>query len=110
MRAPAIADAEIDRLRAPEQCGIRILITSREFVDRSQITAEREKAPFLRAVIRERDSGIVLDDGGAVGEQEVAHRGEVAGMQQIRGALDQAVAVRERRVEFQEAASLHTGI
>ena len=60
------------------------------------IVAEREEPPLLRIVIAERNAGIVLDDGGAVGEQEVAHRGEVAGVQEIGRALDQAVAGRER--------------
>ena len=110
MRAPAIADAEIHRLRAPEQLGVGFLISAGEFVDRPGIAAEREEAPFLRIVIGERNAGIVLDDGGAVGEQEVAHGGEVAGVQQIGRALDQAVAGRERRAEFQEAARPDAGI
>ena len=67
MRAPAIADSEIHRLRAPEQLGIGLLISSRELVDRAGITAERKEAPFLRAVIVKRNAGIVLDDGGAGG-------------------------------------------
>src|SRR5258708_6091754 len=74
--------------------------------DRAGIAAEREDPPFLRIVVVERNTGIVLDDGGAVGEQKIANRGEVAGVQQIRRALDQAVARRQRRAEFQETARL----
>src|ERR1700744_4040088 len=104
MGAPAIADAEIHRLRAAEQLGIGLLIASRKFADRAGIMAEREEVPLLRIVIAERNAGIVLDDGGAVGEQEVTHRGEVAGMQQVGRALDQAVARRERLAKLPEAA------
>src|ERR1700686_2008570 len=110
MRSPAIADAEIHRLGSPEQLGIFFLISSRKFRDRTGIVAEREEAPFLRTVIRQRNSGIVLDDGGAIGENEIAHGGEIAGMQQIGRALEQAVAGRERRAKFQEAGSLDAGI
>src|ERR1700676_5749887 len=103
MRAAAIAGAEIHRLWGSEQFGVGFLIPAREFRDRAGITAEREEPPFLRAVIGEWNAGIVLDNGRAVGEDVVAHGGEIAGMQKIRRALDQAVAGRERRAEFQEA-------
>src|SRR5882724_6318186 len=101
MRAPAIADAEIHRLCPPEQFGIGLLISSRKFRDRAGIAAEWEEAPLLGAVIGQRNSGIVLNDRRAVGEKEVAHRGEVAGMQEVRRTLEQAVAGRERGAEFQ---------
>src|SRR5579863_1525790 len=104
MRPPAIADSEIERLRALKQDGIRLLILVGEFRDRAGITAEREEAPLPGAVVAKRNSGIVLNDGGAVGENEIAHRREAAGMQQIRRALEQAVAGRKRGAEFQKAA------
>ena len=78
--------------------------------DRTGIAAERKKAPPIRIVIGERNPGIVLDDGGALGENEVTHGGEIAGVQQIGRALDQAVGGRERLAEFQEAARLYPGI
>src|SRR5690348_6434432 len=53
VRAPAIADAEIHRLRAPEQRGIGLLVAARKFADRAGIMAEREKVPSLRIVIAE---------------------------------------------------------
>src|SRR6202051_1195584 len=74
------------------------------------VMAEREQAPFLWTVIRQRNSGIVLDDGGAVGEQKIAHGGEIAGVQQIGGALDQAVPRRQRLAKLQEARGLDAGI
>src|SRR6266481_7438500 len=103
MRTPAIANAEIDRLAPPEQLGILRLVPSGEFGNRTGIAAERKEPPFLRIIIAKWNAGIVLDDGGAVGEQKVAHRGEIAGVQQIGGALDQAVAERQRPAKFQEA-------
>ena len=72
--------------------------------------AEREEAPFPGAVIAERNTGIVLDDGGAAGEDIIPDRGEVAGVQQVRRALDQAVARRKRRTEFQETAGPDPGV
>src|SRR5216684_3832538 len=110
MRTPAIADAEIHWLRPPKQLGIGLLVPTGELADRPGIAAEREEAPFPWAVIGQGNSGIVLDDGGAVGEDEVAYRGEVARVQKIGRALDQAVAGRQRRAEFQEAARLDAGI
>src|SRR5476649_1678078 len=110
MRAPAIADAEIHRLAAPEQLGILLLISSREFGDRTGITAKREEAPFLRTVICQWNAGIVLDDRGAVGEKEVANRGEITGVQQIGRALDQAVAGPQRFAKLKEAAALDAAI
>src|SRR4029077_20323303 len=104
MRAPAIADAEIHRLGAAKEFGIGFLIPPMEFGARAGIAAEREKAPLPRPVIGERDSGIVLNDGRTVGENEVALGCEVAGVQEVGRALDQAVAWRKRCTEFQEAA------
>src|SRR4051794_2725055 len=106
MRTPAIADAEIDRLPPSEQFGVGLLVSAGEFADRSEVAAVREEAPLLRVVIGERHAGVILDDGGAVGEDEVAHRREIAGVQQIRRALDQAVAGREAGTELQETAGL----
>src|SRR5487761_2020027 len=110
MRAPAITDAEIDRLRPLEQFGIGLLILPREFGDRAGIAAKGKETPLPRAVIGERNPGIVLNYRRAVGENEVAHAAEIAGMQKVRCALDQAVAGRERRAEFQEARRLDAGI
>src|SRR2546430_12567296 len=76
MRTPAIANAEIHRLAPPEQLGILRLVPSREFGNRTGIAAERKEPPFLRIITAERNAGIVLDDGGAVGKQKVAHRSE----------------------------------
>src|SRR6476660_2228524 len=103
MRAPAIADAEVYRLAAPEQLRILRLVPSGEFRNRTGIVAKRKEPPFLPVVTVERNAGIVLDDGGAVGEQKVAHDGEIAGVHQIGRALDQAVAGRQRPTKFQEA-------
>src|SRR3979411_1097064 len=103
MRAPAIANAEIHRLAPPEQLGILLLVPSREFGDRTGVAAKRKKPPFLRIVKGERNAGIVLDDGGAVGEQEIAHNGEIAGVQQIGRAFEQAVAGSQRLAKLQEA-------
>src|SRR3984957_4080012 len=83
IRTPAIADAEIYRLGTPKQFGIGLLIFAGKFVDRTSIMAERKEAPLLRAVIAEWNSGIVLNDGRAVGEDEVAYRREAAGMQKV---------------------------
>src|SRR5258708_7659094 len=69
---------------------------------RAGVPPKGKEPPFPRIVIAERNTGIVLDDGGAVLEQKIAHRGEVAGVQEIRRALDQAVAGRERLAKFQE--------
>ena len=110
MGSPAIANAEIDRLRAAEQVSVGFLVAAGELGDRAGITAEREEAPALLIEVDERDAGIVLDDGGAVLEDEVAHRGEVAGMQEVGRALEQAVAGRQRGTELQEAARLDAGI
>src|SRR5438552_866166 len=110
MGAPAIADAEINRLRPPEQFGIGLLEPARELADRSEVAAEREEAPLLRIVISQRHAGIILDDGGAVGEDVVAHGGEIAGVQQIRRALDQAVARRKTGTEFQKTAGLDAAV
>src|ERR1700723_3312837 len=110
MRMPAIADAEIHRLGAPKQLGIGWLISSGKFIDWTGITAERKEAPLLRTVIAERNSGIVLNDGCAIGEDEVAHRRETAGMQEIGSALEETVSRRQRRTEFQEAAGLDAGV
>src|SRR5262249_9307220 len=107
---PAIADAEIHRLRPAEQFGIGLLILVGKFADRTGIMTEREETPLLRVVVAQRNAGIVLDDGGAVIEQEVARRREAAGVQQIGRALDQAVARRERRAEFQKAARPDAGV
>ena len=63
---------------SPEQFGILLLVSSGKFGDRAGVAAEREEPPFPRIVIRQRNAGIVLDDGGAVGEQEIAHSGEIA--------------------------------
>src|ERR1700722_11798882 len=101
---PAITDAEIHRLGTAEQLGIGLLIPAGKLVDRAGVAAERSEAPLLRAVIAERNSGIVLDDGCAFGENEVAHRRKAAGMQKIRGTLQQAIAGGERGTKFQEAA------
>src|ERR1700756_1698773 len=103
MGTPAIANAEIHRLGAPATLGLFLPGSAGEFGDRTGVMAEREQAPFLWTVISQRDSGIVLDDGGAVGEQKIAHGGEIAGVQQIGGALDQAVARRQRLAKLQEA-------
>src|SRR6266576_2747361 len=110
MRTPAIANAEIHRLAPPEQLGILRLVPSREFGNRTSIAAERKEPPFLRIITAERNAGIVMDDGGAVGEQKVAHRGEIAGLQQIGSALDQAVAGRQCPTKFQEARAPHAAV
>src|SRR3954447_4206189 len=68
--SPAIADAEIDRLAVPELLGVSLLVPARKLVDRSLVAAERGEAPFVGGEVAKRDSGIVLDDGGAVVEQE----------------------------------------
>src|SRR5258705_9744946 len=96
MRTPAIANAEIHRLAPPEQLSILRLVPSGELGNRTGIAAERKEPPFLRIITAKRNAGIVLDDGGAVGEQEVAHGGEIARVQQIGCALEQAVAGRQR--------------
>src|SRR5579862_1375319 len=70
VRPPAIADAEIERLCALEQHGIRLLILVGKFADRPGIAAEREETPLPGAVIAKRNSRIVLNDSGAVGENE----------------------------------------
>src|SRR3569832_1377590 len=104
MHAPAIADAEIDRLRPREQFCVALLVTAGKFADRPEVASEREEAPLPRVVVRKRNTGIVLDDGRAVGKQPVANDGEIAGVQQIGGALDQTVAGTKRLTEFQEAS------
>ena len=104
MGAPAIADAEIHWLGAAEQLGVGLLVFARELPDRAGIAAKRKEAPFLGAVRGKRKAGIVLNDGRTVGKEEVAHGREIAGMQQIGRALDQAVAGRKPFAEFQEAA------
>src|SRR5690242_11607086 len=101
MRAPAIADAEIDRLGAREQRGVAFLVAAGKLTDRPEIAPEREEPPLPRIVVRERYAGIVLDDGRAIGEQPVANDGEIAGVQQVGRALDQTVAGPERLAELQ---------
>src|SRR3954470_19558681 len=61
--APAIADAEIERLAALEQVSISLLVASGKFVDRTGVAAERKEPPFAPIVTGERDAGIILDDG-----------------------------------------------
>ena len=104
MRAPAVTDAEIDRLAAPEQFGIGPLVSSGEFVDRAGVATEWKEPPFLWIVIGKWHAGIVLNDGGAVGEDELADGGEVGGVQQIGRALEQAVAGRQSCAELQKTA------
>src|SRR6516162_10533302 len=107
MTAPTIADTEIHWLRPPEQFCVGRLVLAGKFADRALISAERKEVPSLRIVIAEWDAGIVLDDGCAVGENEVARRREIAGVQQIGRALDQAVAGRERLAKLQKATRPH---
>jgi len=90
--------------------GVAFLISSREFGDRAGIAAEREEAPLLRAVIGQRNSGIVLDDRRAIGEKEVAHRGEVGGIQRYDALLIRLFAGRKRRAKFQESTGLDARI
>src|SRR5882757_8649359 len=74
MRTPAIANAEIHRLAPPEQLSILRLVPSGELGNRTVIAAERKEPPFLRIIAGKRNAGIVLDDGGAVGEQKAAEK------------------------------------
>src|SRR5690242_20137552 len=104
---PSIADAEIERTALPEEDRIFRLITSGEHPDRAKVTAERLKVPLPRVVIGQRDARIVLDHHRAVGEQKLAHFRKAARMQEVRGALDEAVAGRERLQELQELAAAH---
>jgi len=76
----------------------------RGIVDRAGVAAERKERHFLRIVTKKRNAGIVLDNRGAVGEQKIAHGSEMAGMQQIGRALDQAIRGRQSLAELQEAA------
>ena len=72
--------------------------------------AERLQPPFLRIEIGERNAAVVLQDRRAVVEQEIAHLGEAAAVQQIGCALDEAVGGAELVAECQEAAALHAAV
>src|ERR1700751_4372448 len=110
MRSPSIAYAKIDRLAAPEKLGIGRLVSAGEFGDRTGIAAERKEPPFPGIVVRERNAGIVLNDGGAVGEDEIAHRREISGVEQIGCALEQAIAGRECFAKLQETLAFDTAV
>ena len=102
----AIADAEIERRRLGllEQLAEPRLTAAGEYRDRPEIGAERLEVPDVRPERRQRNSGVVLHDLLRMRQHEVAHLGEVAAVHQVGRALEQAVAVAERRGEFQEAA------
>src|SRR5260370_21292408 len=89
-----------------EPLGIYRLVGSGKFGGRAGVAAKRREPPFLRIVTEKRNAGIVLDNRGAVGEQKIAHSGEIAGMQQIGRALDQAIRGRQGLAKWQEAAAL----
>src|SRR5579883_2544663 len=106
VRPPAVADAEIDRRRAlAEKLGELGLVGVGEDAERLDVAAERLETPFLAIEIRERDAGVVLEQRGAVGDQEFTHLGEAVTVHQVGRALDQAVARRELVAELHEAAA-----
>ena len=108
--SPAIANAEIDRLRAAEQISVDPDSGLGEFGDGPASAGRTEERRAFVGEIDERDAEIVLDEGGAVLKDEVAHGGEVAGMQEVGRALEQAVAGPQCGTELQEAARLDAGI
>src|SRR5262249_31425244 len=103
----AIADAEMDRawIAAREQCRERGLVVLRKHLDRAEISAERLQLPLLPVEEVDRDSRIVLQDRGAIRQQELADLGEVALVHQIGRALDQTVDWGEPFAEFEKAAA-----
>src|SRR5262245_46679996 len=67
--APAVAVAEVDRRGRPaEQLLQPRLEGAREDAERRHVVAERLELPLLRVEMRERDAGVVLEDGRAVGD------------------------------------------
>src|SRR5580704_3743054 len=72
--------------------------------------AEWLQAPFLRVEIAERNAAVVLDDGGAVIDQEAAHPGEIAAVHQVGRAFEEAVGGAELGAKLQEAGNLHAAV
>src|SRR6478735_8895312 len=82
---PAIAKAELNRR------GVALLVNALQLrlvilledINRTDIVAEKTEQPFRGIKGGKRDAGVVLDDGFAVGEEEVAHPAEAVLEHQI---------------------------
>src|SRR5262245_30973778 len=107
--APLVADAEIERPRSAvvEQRLEPRLIPAREHRDRARVAAVRLQRPGVVLEVGDGDAGVVLQDVRAAAQHELAHAGEAAAVQEIGGALDEAVAGPKRLAEPQEAALGH---
>src|SRR5215471_1364940 len=105
--SPTVAHAKIDRGRAAacEQLAEVRLVVLRKHRHWAEIAAERLKLPRLAVEIGEGDSGIVLQNGRALHQQEIPDPGEALAMHQIGGALDQAVRRREPLAELEKSAA-----
>src|SRR5213079_1245405 len=82
---PAIAEVELDRrwsalIEKLFQLGLVVLF---ENLDRSEVGAENTNVPFVAVEIGERNTGIVLNNGLAMIENEIANTAEAFFKHQI---------------------------
>jgi hypothetical protein len=86
------------------------LVSSRESPNWPDVPSERFQLPFLRIEGSQRNTAIVLDDGGTLREQEVPHIRKVIVVNQIRGSLKEAIACAELAAELKKSALLSASI
>ena len=101
-RAPAVADAELDRRRVAlliEALQLRLVVLFKE-VDWARVAAEKSEKPFRLIEGCDRDAGVVLHDRFAVIEQKIAHGAEAILKHQIGSRFEQAGrgALRPRKI------------
>ncbi len=70
---------------------VRLVIPSEQGYG-PDIVAEWLHIPLIDVELLQRNAGIILYDGGAVFEQEIANAGKTIAVEEVRGAFNQAVA------------------
>src|SRR5579862_1036337 len=74
-----------------------------ENIDRPGIVAEITKCPLGRVEVFERDTGVILDNRAAVGEQKIAHGRKIPEVHEIRRGFEQAAPLAEAVAELDES-------
>ena len=91
---PAVTEIDIERRWSGLLIQLRQLrlVVLLKYLDRADVISEDPNVPFISIEIRERDSGIVLDDGFAVIENKIPDPVESIFEHQVGGRLEKTAA------------------
>src|ERR671922_2440670 len=109
---PTVTEVEIDWWRTAlieNFFELRLIVLFKNF-DRADVIAEDANVPFVAVEVSDRNAGVVLHDGRAMAENEIADAIESAFEHEIRRSFEKTRADAEVIAKFQETARTETAV